>query len=136
MYGISRGNGVEWLAEILETLRSREFEAEQTVRITFSAGVTQYPEDGSDIQTLYRQAASTMEKAKDRGGNCIVPSNWKPLQSERSPLHKDVILIHQDSVFANSIMEALLTRSYHVHWHEKALLCMGMLFYLKNIYQT
>ncbi len=116
MYGISRGYGVEWLAEVLETLRSIEFEAEKPVGITFSAGVTQYPEDGSDIQTLYRLAASTMERAKEYGGNCVLPSDSKPLQSRQSPLHKDVILLHQDSAFANSIMEALLTRSYHVHW--------------------
>jgi diguanylate cyclase (GGDEF)-like protein len=117
MYGISRGYGVEWLAEVLEILRSIEFEvAEQSIRISFTAGVTQYPEDGSDVQKLYRLAASTMEKAKDTGGNCIVPSSWKPLQSQQLPLHKDVILLHQDSAFANSIMEALLTRSYHVHW--------------------
>jgi PleD family two-component response regulator len=117
MYGISRGYGVEWLAEILETLRSTDFEvAKQTVRISFSAGVTQYPEDGNDIQTLYHQAASTIEEAKNRGGNCILPSNLKPLQSERSPRNKGVILLHQDSAFANSVMEALLTRSYEVRW--------------------
>lgn len=117
MYGISRGYGVEWLAEILEILRSTEFEtSEQIVNLTFSAGVTQYPEDGSDIKTLYRLAASTMEKVRESGGNRVVPSNWKPLQSHQSTLHKDVILLHQDSAFANSIMKALLTRGYHVDW--------------------
>ncbi len=117
MYGISRGYGVEWLAEVLEMLRLIEFEvAQDTICITFSAGVTQYPEDGSDIQTLYQRAASTMVKAKECGGNCVLPSDWKQLQSDQFPLHKDVILLHQDSAFANSIMEALLTRSYHVHW--------------------
>ncbi|MEM7578718.1 MAG: response regulator [Cyanobacteria bacterium P01_A01_bin.80] len=129
MYGISRGYGVEWLAEILEILRSTKFEiAEQTVNLTFSAGVAQYPLDGSDIQTLYRLSASKMETARESGGNCIVPSDFKPLTSSQSPLHKDVILLHQHSAFANSIMEALLTRSYHVHWLQdgkKALEVLG-----------
>ncbi|MDY6896789.1 MAG: response regulator [Cyanobacteriota bacterium] len=117
MYGISRGYGVEWLAEILEILRSTEFEInEQVVNLTFSAGVTQYPLDGSDVKTLYRLAASTMEKARKCGGNRIVSSNWKSLQSHQSTLHKDVILVYQDSAFANSIITALLTRGYHVHW--------------------
>ncbi len=117
MYGISRGYGVEWLAEVLEILRSIEFEVEkEVVSITFSAGVTQYPEDGKDIQTLYQTAASTMERAKEYGGNCVLASDCQSLQSRQSPFHKDVILLHQDSAFANSIMEALLTRSYHVHW--------------------
>ncbi|BAY85248.1 response regulator receiver modulated diguanylate cyclase [Calothrix parasitica NIES-267] len=117
MYGISRGYGIEWLAEILEILRSTEFEInEQIVNLTFSAGVTQYPLDGRDIKTLYRSAASTMEKAKESGGNCIVPFDWKPLPSHQSTLHQDVILLHQDSAFADSIMKGLLTRGYHVHW--------------------
>ncbi|MEO1373728.1 MAG: response regulator, partial [Cyanobacteria bacterium J06635_10] len=118
MYGISRGYGVEWLAEVLEMLRSIEFEVAEssTINITFSAGVTQYPGDGKDIQTLYQCAASTMEKARECGGNCILPSDWQPLQSDQFPLHKDIILLHQDSTFANSIVEALLTRSYHIHW--------------------
>jgi diguanylate cyclase (GGDEF)-like protein len=117
MYGISRGYGVEWLAEVLEKLRLIEFEvAQKQIQITFSAGVTQYPLDGSDIQTLYQSAASTMERAKESGGNCILSSNCQPLQSCRSPHQIDVILLHQDSAFGNLIMEGLLTRSYHVHW--------------------
>ena len=78
--------------------------------------MTQYPEDGSDVKTLYGIAASKMEERRKSGGSCIVPSSWKPFESDQLPLHKDVILVHQDSAFANSIMEALLTRSYHVHW--------------------
>jgi diguanylate cyclase (GGDEF)-like protein len=117
MYGISRGYGVEWLAEVLETLRSTKFEvAEQSLSITFSAGVAQYPEDGKDIQTLYQNAASTMEQAKKYGGNCVLPSDFKAVKSPISPPHKDVIMLHQDCAFANSIIEALLTRSYRVYW--------------------
>ncbi len=119
MYGISRSYGVEWLAEVLEILRSMEFEvAETTIKITFSAGVTQYPEDGSNIQTLYQSAASTMEQAIASGANCVLSSSWKPLQSDKLPIHKDIILLYQDSAFANSIMEALLTRSYRVQWFQ------------------
>ncbi|AFY53546.1 diguanylate cyclase (GGDEF) domain-containing protein [Rivularia sp. PCC 7116] len=117
MYGINRGYGVEWLAEVLEIFRSTEFEFSQdSFPITFSAGVTQFPEDGTDIHMLYQSAASTMEKARDMGGNRILASNWKPLKSSQSLLYKDVILLHQNSEFASSIMDALLTRSYHVDW--------------------
>ncbi|MBV6624993.1 MAG: response regulator [Rivularia sp. (in: Bacteria)] len=117
MYGINRGYGVEWLAEVLEVFRSIEFEfSQESFPVTFSAGVTQFPEDGTDMQSLYQSAASTMEKARNMGGNRILPSNWKQLQSSQLPLHKDVILLHQDSEFASLIMDALITRSYHVHW--------------------
>ncbi|MEL6458265.1 MAG: response regulator [Cyanobacteria bacterium J06621_15] len=117
MYGITRGYGVEWLAEILEILRSTEIKiGEQVVNLTFSAGVTQYPLDGSDIKTLYCLAASTMEEARERGGDCIVPSNWKSVKSYQSTLYKDVILLHKDSEEANSIIKALSTRGYDIHW--------------------
>ncbi|MGF1674657.1 MAG: response regulator [Rivularia sp. (in: cyanobacteria)] len=128
MYGISRGYGVEWLAEILEMFRLIDFEVDrETIHISFSAGITQYPEDGTDIQTLYQSAASTMEKTKKFGGNCVLPSDWKPLQSHQLPLYKDVILLHQDCTFANLVMEALLTRSYHVHWLKDGKTALEML---------
>ena len=117
MYGITRGYGIEWLAEILEILRMIEFDAADTkLNISFSAGVSQYPEDGNTIQALYQSAALSMEQAILKEGNCIIPFNWKPLQSNELPVYKDVILIHHDCGFANSIMEALTTRSYHPHW--------------------
>lgn len=125
MYGIKRGDGVEWLAEILELLRQIEFTTcnSKIIHSTFSAGVTQYPEDGINIQTLYQTAGAILEKAIECGGNRVLPANWQPLRSHdcrQSPSHPspviDVILIHQDSPFANSIMGALEMRGYHSYW--------------------
>lgn len=117
MYGIVRGDGVEWLAEILELLRQIEFLTPdgKQLSVTFSAGLTQFPEDGSDIPTLYQIAGATSEKSKLNGGNRVFSSSWQPLQSHPVKLI-DVVLLHQDSEFAASIMEALTTRGYHANW--------------------
>jgi len=42
--------GAEWLTKVLETLRQEEFIALNSTKfqVTFSAGVAQYPEDGTD----------------------------------------------------------------------------------------
>jgi diguanylate cyclase (GGDEF)-like protein len=117
MYGITRGDGVGWLAEVLEMSRQIELFSpdSQPMHITFSAGVAQYPEDGSDLQTLYQKASEILEKASESGGDRILPANWRSLQSHPLAL-MDVILLHQDSPFAASIMDALETRGYHAHW--------------------
>jgi diguanylate cyclase (GGDEF)-like protein len=117
MYGITRRDCVEWLAEILELLRLDKFSTSdsQFIHATFSAGVTQYPDDGSEIRTLYQIAGTTLEKAQNYGGNCILPSNWKPLQTQ--PIYIfDVILLQQDSIFSQSLMKAIFTRGYHYRW--------------------
>ncbi len=116
MYGITRAEGVEWLAQVLEVLRNIDFTINDTEskNVTFSAGVTQYPEDGKDLQTLYQTAGEILEKAKDLEGNCILPATWKSRRSQ-FPL-MDVILLYQDSQFATSIMAALSRRGYHAHW--------------------
>jgi diguanylate cyclase (GGDEF)-like protein len=117
MYGITRRDCVEWLAEILELLRLAKFPISdsQFIHGTFSAGVTQYPDDGSEIRTLYQVAGTTLEKAQNHGGNCILPSSWKPLQTQPISIF-DVILLHQDSIFAKSLMDAVFTRGYHYRW--------------------
>jgi|GEM_PF-2253 len=113
MYGMTRSDGVEWLAQILELQRQTELQIPDAkpMAMTFSAGVTQYPEDGGDIQTLYQAAGATLEKAKLEGDR-ILSSQWRSRTSEPLPL-VDAILIHQDSPFAASIILALKTRGYH-----------------------
>ncbi len=113
MYGMTRSDGVEWLAQILELQRQTELQIPdaEPMAMTFSAGVTQYPEDGGDIQTLYQAAGATLEKAKLEGDR-ILSSQWRSRISQPFPI-VDAILIHQDSPFAASILQALKTRGYH-----------------------
>ncbi|NES82755.1 MAG: diguanylate cyclase [Moorea sp. SIO2B7] len=73
MYGLNRQAGVRRLQEILETV-SEEFDDCDLVQVTFSAGVAEYPEDGTDIESLYRAADEAIERAKATGQDCVFPA--------------------------------------------------------------
>ena len=74
MVGMTRKNGVQRLSDGLNELAQEKFETPTggTVRVTFSAGVVQYPEDGADLKALYQAAHTVLSQAKASGGNCIV----------------------------------------------------------------
>jgi diguanylate cyclase (GGDEF)-like protein len=69
LYGMNREDGVQRLTKVLETLRQEEFVAPNYTkfRVTFSAGVAQYPEDGADLQLLYKSADTALYQAKAAG---------------------------------------------------------------------
>jgi diguanylate cyclase (GGDEF)-like protein len=75
MYGMTRMEGVEWLAEVLETLHREEFTCPDGTkfRVTFSAGVAEYPQDGANLQVLYRAAKSVLEQASSAGRDRVLP---------------------------------------------------------------
>jgi diguanylate cyclase (GGDEF)-like protein len=115
-YGISQTDGVEWLAEILETLRSTAFTtpAGEGFSVSFSAGVAQYPTDGTHLQMLYRTAEAALHQAKQAGGDRVLPVGWQPLAEAANTV--DVALIHSDEKFAAQVIKALETRGYHTRW--------------------
>jgi diguanylate cyclase (GGDEF)-like protein len=80
MYGMTKQDGVQRLTNILNSLRSEKFTAPSGDRfqVTFSAGVAQYPEDGLDLQSLYRAADVALYEAKKAGRDCIYPTNTEP----------------------------------------------------------
>ncbi|NJM71767.1 MAG: response regulator [Scytonema sp. RU_4_4] len=86
MYGMTRSDGVHRLVQVLETLHEQEFIAVDgsKFRVTFSAGVAQYPEDGTDLQLLYRCADAALYQAKAAGRNCVLPAASVP-KPEISP---------------------------------------------------
>ncbi|MGH9455212.1 MAG: response regulator, partial [Terriglobia bacterium] len=59
MYGMSRYDGVQRLAELLEAFRQKETSSpeEKRFQATFSAGVAEYPEDANEVEGLFSAAA-------------------------------------------------------------------------------
>ncbi|MDX2098431.1 MAG: response regulator, partial [Leptolyngbyaceae cyanobacterium bins.59] len=115
MYNMSRWDGVERLAEALELLQ-RETQQEMegySGPISLSAGVAEYPADGSDLQSLYHAALQALRGAKESGGARIYPVGWTPLTTE-NPLF-DLVLI-QAGETAAALQAALMLRGYHVQW--------------------
>lgn len=66
LYGMTRQDGVKWLREILNVLPAVPIPVsnQTSIQITFSAGVAQYPEDGTTVQALYQAAGVILEQAK------------------------------------------------------------------------
>ncbi|MEW6296952.1 MAG: diguanylate cyclase [Thermodesulfobacteriota bacterium] len=76
MYGMSRQNGVKRLTAVLEAFRRERFTgpAGERFEVSFSAGVAEYPEDGIELQTLYRAADRALYRAKTAGRALVLPA--------------------------------------------------------------
>jgi diguanylate cyclase (GGDEF)-like protein len=68
-----KADGIQRLTQLLATLHHRQFVApDQTqFRITFSAGIAQYPDDGTDLHSLYQAASEALHESKTAGYACI-----------------------------------------------------------------
>ncbi|MCL1473069.1 response regulator [Argonema antarcticum] len=77
MYGMNKSAGVERLTDVLAILRQETFTSPNGVEfgITFSAGVAQYPDDGTDLQALYRSADAALYQAKTSGRNKVLSAS-------------------------------------------------------------
>ncbi len=68
MYGMTRKDGVRRLSETLERFHARAFtSSSETIRVSFSAGVAQYPPDGQDLGALAAAADEALYRAKAAG---------------------------------------------------------------------
>jgi diguanylate cyclase (GGDEF)-like protein len=68
MYGMTRENGVKRLSDTLQRFSEQESNgSEGTLRVSFSAGVAEYPLDGSDLIGVSRAADDALYRAKAGG---------------------------------------------------------------------
>ena len=76
LYGATEVQSKARLIELLEIMRQQEFTSVsgEKFRVTFSGGISQYPEDGRDLQALYQTADVALYKAKAKGRNQILSS--------------------------------------------------------------
>lgn len=74
MYGMSKENGLKRLADFLENWRQQVFSGAtgQQFHVSFSAGVVEYPQDGSEVQVLYRNADAALSRAKIEGRDRVL----------------------------------------------------------------
>jgi diguanylate cyclase (GGDEF)-like protein len=66
MHGMTREDGVQRLISILTQMHQSIFVTDrgEPLKVTFSAGVAQYPEDGIDVKALYQMADNALRQAK------------------------------------------------------------------------
>jgi diguanylate cyclase (GGDEF)-like protein len=117
MYGMTREEGVHRLAEVLETLRQEDFAGpdDTPFQVTFSAGVAEYPGDGSDLQGLYRAADQALYEATTAGGDRVLPTGRQAAQGQAAQ-RVDIVLVEDDKALGGLLLHALETRGYRVSW--------------------
>jgi diguanylate cyclase (GGDEF)-like protein len=73
MFGMQQPDAVRRMEGMLDAFRTEAFTTPGGVEfhVTFSAGVAQYPEDGVELQSLYRAADSALYQAKQAGRNRV-----------------------------------------------------------------
>ncbi len=76
LYGANRFQSRVRVMELLEIMRQQEFTSAEgeKFRVSFSAGISQYPENGTDLQALYQSADVALYEAKAKGRNQIAIS--------------------------------------------------------------
>lgn len=115
MYGMARDDGVQRIAEVLESLRREEFTSWEggSSRLSFSAGVAEYPRDGGDLHELYRAADDALYTAKATGRNRVLPAGSK---IDAGPECPDVVVVEDDPMLASVLIDSLETRGYRTRW--------------------
>ena len=76
LYAATRQQTMARLTELLEIMHQQSFTgaSDEKFRVSFSGGIAQYPEDGADLQTLYRSADAALYVAKAGGRGQV--SSW------------------------------------------------------------
>ena len=75
LYGTTKNRAVARLTAFLENLRQHPFTDADNHKfhVSFSAGVAEYPQDGTDLQALYRVVDTALYQAKAAGRNRVFP---------------------------------------------------------------
>jgi diguanylate cyclase (GGDEF)-like protein len=109
LYGMAAEDARQRMAQLLESFREEEFTAEgQAFRLSFSAGVAQFPGDGSDIDALYRSADEALYRAKSAGRDRVFVAG----ELEPASRHLEVLVVEDDDAIGDLLCSALDTRGY------------------------
>ena len=116
-FGMTSDDGVQRVAEMLESFREQRHTSPdgRPARISFSAGVAEYPRDGSDLRTLFRSADQALSRSKKQGGDHVLPVNPDTGSEADRP---DVVVVDDDDVLAGVLVDSLKTRGYRTQRFE------------------
>jgi diguanylate cyclase (GGDEF)-like protein len=119
MFAMRRADATERMAKVLERLEDHEFEPTpgNRFRVSFSAGLAEFPDDGKDLHSLYRLADEALYRAKAAGGRRIY-SVTSGVPGSRS--QTDVAIVSHDVTVSAPLRHLLEMRGYSVELYQKA----------------
>jgi len=117
MYGLSRYDGVQRLTQLLEAVRQQSVQASfgDEPQPVLGAGVAQYGEDGTDLESLCKSAQAAMLHASTGGGGKVAHAGWVK-DSPGAMKHVDVVLVMRDEAQASLLLHGLESRGYRTRW--------------------
>lgn len=113
-FGMKSDDGVQRMAEMLESFREQAVEDADHVPVgaSFSVGIAQIRLDGPDGATLLRAAEGALATAQQHGGNRIEAASRG--ETSRIEWTADALVIDADAPFAALVEHALETRGHRV----------------------
>lgn len=113
-FGMKSDDGVQRMAEMLESFREQAVEGADHVPVgaSFSVGIAQIRLDGPDGATLLRAAEAALATAQLHGGNRIEAASRG--ETSRIEWTADALVIDADAPFAALVEHALETRGHRV----------------------
>lgn len=100
------------LSELLAEFSQLEFSSGMGVfSVSFSAGVTVFPDGGTDISSLYRQADLALYQAKNEGRARVVVADFDPAE-EPLGMRSDIMLLEDDDELADMLLRAFRSRGF------------------------
>jgi len=113
-FGMKADDGVQRMAELLESFREQTVEGHGPAPVTasFSAGIAQLRADGADITALLRAAEAALATAQRLGGDRVEAASQP--EAARVEWSADAIIVDADGPFAALVEHALETRGHRV----------------------
>lgn len=115
MYGLARPDGVQRITSLLERICKDSYEAPGGCKfsVVMTAGVAEFPEDGSNIEELY-QAADRARSSLEVGCLCAAAAPAGPGNGQEEK--PDVALVMRDEAQASLLGHTLESQGYRTRW--------------------
>ena len=113
--GVDKALLARRLSGVLDTLRAERVHDAAGPRLTFSAGVAGFPEDGADMEELCRAADGALYDAKANGRRKVVTAG-APEPDPAVGESVDVVLVEDDPAVGELLLEAVTAEGYSMRW--------------------
>lgn len=114
MFLMDREQAAERLRLALDELGKQVFLLDgQEVRVSFSAGVAQFPSDGRDLNELYKSADGALYAAKQQRAT-VTTASALPVPEDQV----DLVLVEDDHPLGTVLMEAFAEQGWRATWFQ------------------